>query len=258
MIWVIAGTLDGRRLAVSIQERTGKPVFVSVVSAYGAKLAEHEGIEVYTGRLDKDAMVHIIREKNIDLIVDASHPYAEVVTNTAIEAARESKIDYIRFERQEVHLPSYDKLYHTTNEKEAAQLAGTLASSLSKKVYLTTGSKTLPIFAQSESLKGIEVWTRVLPTATVIKECEELGFTPKYIVAMQGPFSYNMNKTMFEDTAADVVVMKNSGLVGGSDTKLQAAIDLGLHIIVIDRPSRPSHICVVSSVDDIFQKWEEK
>ena len=39
MIWVIAGTLDGRTLAVEIQKRTGEDVLVTVVSQYGAELA---------------------------------------------------------------------------------------------------------------------------------------------------------------------------------------------------------------------------
>ena len=38
MIWVIAGTLDGRTLAVDIQERTGEDVLVTVVSQYGQSL----------------------------------------------------------------------------------------------------------------------------------------------------------------------------------------------------------------------------
>ena len=45
MIWVIAGTLDGRTLAVDIQERTGEEVLVTVVSQYGAELAAHKGID---------------------------------------------------------------------------------------------------------------------------------------------------------------------------------------------------------------------
>ena len=52
MIWVIAGTLDGRTLAVEIQKRTGEDVLVTVVSQYGAELAAHKGITVHTGRLD--------------------------------------------------------------------------------------------------------------------------------------------------------------------------------------------------------------
>ena len=73
MIWVIAGTLDGRTLAVDIQERTGEEVLVTVVSQYGAELAAHEGITVHTGRLDQEAMQQLIKEHNVRLLIDASY-----------------------------------------------------------------------------------------------------------------------------------------------------------------------------------------
>lgn len=254
MIWVIAGTLDGRQLAVALRERLDEPVLVSVVSQYGAELAAHEGIEVHTGRLDQEAMIGLIREKQIRVLVDASHPYAAMVTATAQEASAAAHIPFIRFDRAEALLPDYAKLHHTADEAAAAALAGQLG----ERIYLTTGSKTLPVFAGSLALQGKKVWTRVLPTAAVVKECEELGYSPKYIVAVQGPFSYEMNKAMFKDTKADVVIMKNSGLVGGSDTKLQAAIDLGLQVIVIDRPAPPAGVAAVRSQKELFALWEEK
>ena len=49
MIWVIAGTLDGRTLAVDIQERTGEEVLVTVVSQYGAELAAHQALRFIRG-----------------------------------------------------------------------------------------------------------------------------------------------------------------------------------------------------------------
>lgn len=250
MIWVIAGTIDGRQLALEIANRYQQKVFVSVVSSYGAQLASNENIEVYTGRLDAEAMSKLIVEKNISMLVDASHPYAAVVTKTAIIAAKEQNIPYVRFERKEIPLPEYPKLYHTVNEVEAAELAAELA--VNNKVYLTTGSKTLSIFKKSKSLADKEVWARVLPTTEVIKECEELGILPKYIVALQGPFSYELNKAMFKDTAASVIVMKNSGLVGGSDTKLQAAIDLGINIVLIDRPRMTENVKIIHDIEEFF------
>ena len=51
--------------------------------------------------------------------------------------------------------------------------------------------------------------------------------------------------------------MKNSGLVGGADTKLQAAMDLGIHVIVIDRPRVKIESHVVSSNDEFFELWED-
>lgn len=254
MIWVIAGTLDGRSLAVGIQQYTKLPVLLSVVSQYGAQLAAHEGIEVHEGRLDEEAMKALIKEKGITLLVDASHPYAAVVTATARKAAEASGIEFIRFERREVPLPEYDKLHHVQTEQEAADLSATLG----ERIYLTTGSKTMHIFSGAESLQEKEVWTRVLPTAEVLHMMEDLGVSPKYTVAMQGPFSYDMNRIMFHDTKADVVVMKNSGLVGGSDTKLKAAMDLGLHIVVIDRPTPAAGATTIESLDEFITLWETR
>ena len=130
MIWVIAGTLDGRNLAASVQEHSGEEVLVSVVSQYGAQLAEHPGITVHTGRLDESAMCDLIQDNNIRLLIDASHPYAAIVSETARAACTKAGIDYVRYERAEIPLPDYDKLYHAKDEFEAADLAGQLGKSI--------------------------------------------------------------------------------------------------------------------------------
>ncbi len=254
MIWVIAGTLDGRTLAVAVQEYTKEPVLVTVVSSYGAELAQHEGIEVHTGRLTQDDMEEMISNKDVSLLIDASHPYAAVVTETAQKATKAMNIPFIRYERPEVSLPSYDKLHHVSDEKEAAALAGRLG----KRIYLTTGSKTMAVFAQAPALQDKEVWTRVLPTSQVLQEMEALGISPNRIIGMQGPFSKQLNMAMFTDTKADVVVMKNSGLVGGSDTKLAAAMELGLEIIVIDRPKVVITAPIITNKEEFFSIWEAR
>ena len=60
--------------------------------------------------------------------------------------------------------------------------------------------------------------------------------TPKEIVALQGPFSEELNIALYRQYGAEVVVTKNSGEIGGTDTKLTAARKLGLPVVMIDRP----------------------
>lgn len=254
MIWVISGTQDGRELAGELCRVSGEDVVVTVVSNYGKLLAAEAVDEVLVGRFTQADMENLIRVKEIRCVVDASHPYAAIVSETARAAAAACKIDYLRYERPEVELPAYEKLHHVSNEAEAAELAGRLG----ERIYLTTGSKTLRTFMTAPALTEKEVWARVLPTVEVLMICEELGLTPKYIVAVQGPFSYEMNLAMFVDTAADVVVMKNSGLVGGTDTKLAAAMAAGLEIIVIDRPKPQTQgFKVLHSAAEVIRAWEE-
>lgn len=239
MIWIISGTQDGREIAAELADREllkpeneRREIMMTVVSQYGKVLAAHEGIDIQVGRFTESDMVRVIGEKNVTLILDASHPYAAIVSETALSACRKTGIDYVRYERAEIPLPDYDKLYHAKDEFEAADLAGKLG----KSILLTTGSKTLPVFVKTDGLQGKEIWARVLPVSPVIKMCEDLGLKAKYIVALQGPFSYDMNRAMIHDYHADVMVTKNSGLVGGSDTKLKAAMDAGIAVIVIDKP----------------------
>lgn len=239
MIWIISGTQDGRQIAAELVDRENKKpeaerrkIMMTVVSQYGKVLAAHEGLDIAVGRFTKDDMVRTIKEQGVTLILDCSHPYAAIVSETAYEACKETGIDYVRYERKEIPLPEYDKLYHAKDEVEAAELAGQLG----KSILLTTGSKTLKTFVQSEALKDAEIWARVLPVSSVIKMCEDLGMKAKYVLAIQGPFSYEMNLAMIRDYHADVMITKNSGLVGGSDTKLNAAIDAGIAVIVIDKP----------------------
>lgn len=156
MILVIAGTQDGRELAQAIADN-GETVLVSVVSNYGRELVAIPGAEVWTGPLDAKGMEALIREREIDFIVDASHPYAAQVSQNAIDACRETDIAYLRFERPAAPLPDYDKLYVVTSAAEAAQLA----AKLGQVIFLTTGSRTLSIFRQEELLQGHRIIARV-------------------------------------------------------------------------------------------------
>ena len=91
---------------------------------------------------------------------------------------------------------------------------------------------------------------RVLPTAEVIGLCEDLGLAPDQIVALQGPFSAALNRELFLRYEAEVIITKNSGTLGGTDTKVQAAAELGLPLIVIDRPPL-AYDCLCSTFEEV-------
>ncbi len=246
MILVIAGTKDGRELAQTIAA-AGETVMVSVVSDYGRELTGISPANVWTGALDTFGMAALIRKRDIDLIIDASHPYAVEVSRNAIAACHTTGVEYLRFERQAVPLPDYDKLYVVASAAEAARMA----AKLGQVIFLTTGSRTLKTFKQEPLLCEHRIIVRVLPDAKVLAECQGLGFCPADIIAMQGPFSLNLNAAMFKEVQADVVITKNSGITGGVDAKLQAAMDLGLVVIIIDRPS-VEYPQIVNKLEDVL------
>ena len=231
MIFVIAGTEDGRELAGFLLNN-GFEVTASVVSSYGkALLSRYEGIKVNDKKLDANELVELILNGDIEVLVDASHPYAVNVSQNAMTACHKANIPYIRYERESLPL-TYEKIFHVEDYETAA----IKAAELGKNIFLTTGSRNLKIFVESPALKDCNLIARILPTAEVLTECENLGFNPKNIVAMQGPFSKELNIEMFKHYKEDVIVSKDSGQIGGVDTKLTAAEELRLPVVLIDRP----------------------
>ncbi|HWR40041.1 MAG TPA: precorrin-6A reductase [Patescibacteria group bacterium] len=235
MILVIAGTRDGRELARDLTA-AGYPVIVSVFSEYGKQLAAESSPAISAGALDEPGMVRLLQDKEVALVVDASHPYAVNVSHNAMAACAQTGAAYLRFEREETALPADDKIRRVADARQAAQVA----AGLGNVVFLTTGSHLLPVFKAEPALADCRLIARVLPQPDVIAACSALGFAPKDLVAMQGPFSHQMNVAMFRHYGAEVVVTKNSGHTGGTDSKLTAARELGLFVVVIDRP-RPDY-----------------
>ena len=190
-----------------------------------------------------------MREEKFNFIVDASHPYAKNISANAIAAAQAAKIFYVRYERAEI-IFDYEKIFRV----ESYEAAALKASQLGKNIYLTTGSRNLKIFV--DLLKDCNLTARVLPTADVLSQCEALGLLPKQIVAMQGPFSTELNAELFKHAKAEVVVTKNSGQIGGADTKLEAAKILNLPVVMIDRP-KIFYPQLAKNFDDVLKFLEE-
>ena len=248
-IFLIAGTEDGRKLAEFLFGK-GFEVTASVVSDYGRKLLETcAGIKINDRPLDRDELEKILRAEKFNALVDASHPYAKNISTNAIDAAQAAQIIYVRYEREEINF-NYEKIFHVENYEEAALKAARLG----KNIYLTTGSRSLEIFV--DLLKDCNLTVRILPTAEVLNQCENFGLTPKQIVAMQGPFSTELNVELFRHAGAEVIVTKNSGQIGGADTKLEAARILNLPVVMISRP-KISYPNLTKTFEDVLKFLEE-
>lgn len=248
-IFFIAGTEDGRSLAKFLSQKNFN-VTASVVSDYGKKILETcAGIKINDKPLDRDELEKILREEHFNFLVDASHPYAKNISTNAIAAAQAAQIIYIRYERAEVEF-DYEKIFHVDSYEEAA----IKAAELGKNIFLTTGSRNLKIFV--DLLPDCNLTARILPTAEVLKQCEALGLTPKQIIAIQGPFSVELNVELFKHAKAEVIVTKNSGQIGGADTKLEAAKNLNLPVVMINRP-KINYPNVAKTFDDVLKFLEE-
>jgi len=231
MIFVLAGTSDGRELARAIHKE-GFPLIVSVVTQNAARAIEAEGISVLTNRLNKAEMLAILKELSVDVVIDASHPFAEEVSTNMIKATQECNVPYIRFER-EIKPQTGKRISYVKSYEEAAERAGVFEGN----IMLTTGAKTLSTFASRlvNRSSGRTLY-RLLPIKENLQKCELLGIHSKDIVAIQGPFTKEFNKALFSNFSIDLLITKDSGESGSLSEKVEAAEELGMETIIIERP----------------------
>ena len=232
MILVLAGTQDGREIAAGLRE-AGYEVIASVVSEYGRELVAQSGVPVQAAAMDEQELQQFVIQHGIRLMIDTTHPYAVNVSRNARQVAANLHIPCLRYERPDSALPIYAKLVLAPDMQRAAEMA----VGLGKTVFLTTGSHSLPLFRAAAAGRDCRLIARVLPQPEVIADCIANGFSPADIIAAQGPFSQELNRELFRAYGADVMVTKNSGAIGGTDAKIAAAIELGLMIVVVQRPA---------------------
>ncbi|ARK29995.1 precorrin-6A reductase [Halalkalibacter krulwichiae] len=231
MILFLAGTSDARQLAITLSD-AGHKLLTTVVTDNASIELRKAGLDVLVGRLTSEDFTQLIQEQGFQAVVDASHPFAEEASVNALTAAKEAGVPYIRYERES---QSHEQKGVTMVEsyKEAAERA------FEKKgvILLTTGSKTLQVFAEKLlNQPDIRVVARMLPRKDNMEKCEQLGFSQKDIVAIQGPFTKEFNYALYRQYSVTTMVTKESGKVGSVDEKIEAASELGIETIIIKRP----------------------
>lgn len=232
MILCLAGTSDARELAVQIKE-AGYEILTTVVTENASIELKRQGLDVHVGRLAAEQMMDMINKHHIQAVVDASHPFAEEASKNGIEAAKQTNIPYIRYERDTQSFEG-EAITFVSSYEEAAELAA------EKKgvIMLTTGSKTLHIFAEKLlGLPGTRMIARMLPRKDNMEKCEELGISQKDIIAIQGPFTKEFDEALYKQYGVTLMITKESGKVGSVDEKLKAAKQLGIETILIKRPN---------------------
>ena len=223
-ILLFGGTGEGRELAEWMLSQ-GLDATVCVATEYGETLLP-DGAQVHVGRLDAGAMESLMAG-GYTLVIDATHPYAVEVTKNIRAAAQAAGLPCLRLLRQSDREDGCQK---------AADMAAAadLLEGLPGKVLLTTGSKELDAFARPGLRE--RCCPRVLPMADSLERCLALGFPPKNIICMQGPFTKEMNLATLRQFHVRTLVTKDTGGYGGFRAKADAAREAGCDLVVVERP----------------------
>ena len=240
-ILIFSGTTEGRMLAQTLSEN-GIRCIVSVATEYGESvMPEMEGVTVHKGRMDLEKMQKFIAQSEVAVVVDATHPFATAVSENIRESLKNTEIPYIRLQRETSDITlNKDTIQENHSDvilcSDATECADFL-SSTDGNILLTTGSKELAAYSRKEALKD-RLFVRVLPGLESLSLCEKNGICGKQIIAMQGPFSLEMNRALIRQFDIKYLVTKESGRTGGFLEKIKAAEAEGITACVIGNPEK--------------------
>ena len=224
MILVFGGTTEGRK-AVEMLEEGGSPYFYSTKTGE-QDLTLHHGQRI-DGALDAEAMQNFCREHDIHLMVDAAHPFAVQLHQTIAEVSDALKIPAIRYERI---FPERDASLEWLDSYEQVPYD-------IKSLLATTGVQSISKLKPLET-KGVKVYYRILNRESSITLAQKQGARMEQLCYFEDPKDVPVE--------ADAILLKESGLSGGFQEKVDAAKAKGMRILVLKRPEAPAVFKIVN------------
>ncbi|WP_415937693.1 cobalt-precorrin-6A reductase [Streptomyces sp. 039-1] len=232
-VLVLGGTTEARELAAELTARPG----VRVTSSLAGRVARPGAVEgdVRTGGFGgADGLARWLREHRVDVLVDATHPFASGITANAARAATATGVPAVVLRRPGWQAGPGDRWHEAGSLAEAAALL----PGLGRRVFLTTGRLGLAAFAHLSGphflVRSVEAPDPPLPPDTEV-------------LLARGPFTPDDERALLLRHRIDVLVTKDSGGAATS-AKLTAARDLALPVVVVRRPPLPDGVGAVADV----------
>lgn len=247
---LFAGTTEGRKISGYLAEnKICHDVCVATVS--GEEVLERsEFVNIHVGRMDAEEIQTFLVEKNPELVIDATHPYAYVVTENVQKACDALGISYMRVERESQNIK--DEIVRKHGYPSAEACAKALCKEAGN-IFLSTGSKELKCYMQYPELAD-RIYVRVLPSIEAISLCKDAGIPEKHIIAMYGPHTSDVNEALFKQYHIRHLVTKESGQAGGYEEKIKAAAAADVTLHVLERAEKIAGI----SVQECMQQIEKR
>jgi len=242
-IVIFGGTTEGKLLSKMFSEAAIYHT-VCVATSYGrGMMKDSPYAEIIAERMDYDRMTAFLgsltSRQNL-ILVDATHPYAHEVTENIRRICSREGYEYIRILRDEgMYIDTGAVVY-----EDIKDCAGAIECTKGN-ILLTTGTKSLPDYCRVvSSATRSRTYVRVLPSAESLEICRQQQIEADHIIAMQGPFSEELNEAVIRQYHIEHLITKDSGSAGGFDEKAEAAKSAGAALHVIKRPIHEEGISV--------------
>jgi precorrin-6A/cobalt-precorrin-6A reductase len=224
-ILILGGTTEARHLAERLAKRADLDVTLSLAGRTASPIPHAVPLRI-GGFGGAEGLADHLAAEHIDVLIDATHPYANIMSQNATAAASTAGVAFIALHRPPWTTVAGDRWIEVGDTGAAVDAIGTN----SRDVFVTLGRSELEPFAGAPQhrylIRSVDPVSPPLPLPHVT-----------YITA-RGPFSEYSDRTLMRAHAIDVVISKNSGGAAAYG-KIAAARALGIEVIMIRRPSPP-------------------
>ncbi|MFN6471069.1 MAG: cobalt-precorrin-6A reductase [Nostoc sp. SerVER01] len=245
-ILILGGTGDAAELAARLASIERVEVITSLAGRTRDPLVPLGDLRV-GGFGGVAGLASYLEVMQIDLLIDATHPFASQISWNAVDAATKVGVTNLRLIRPPWQKVSGDRWI----EVDSVAAAATILQNQAQRVFLTVGRQELAAFAH---LKEIWFLMRMIDAPT-----PDALVPPGMLLCDRGPFTLNNEREILIHHNIDTIVSKNSG---GDATyaKIIAARELEMKVVMVNRPAIPPGN-YVTNVDDalawVFDKLHD-
>jgi precorrin-6A/cobalt-precorrin-6A reductase len=224
-VLILGGTGDAAELAAKLSLVNG----VEVITSLAGRTRQPSipmGIVRVGGFGGADGLVAYLREHQIHLLVDATHPFAAQISLYAAVAAQAANIPHLMLVR-----PAWDRVAGDDwIEVESIAAAANAIPNWATRVFLTIGRQELAAFA--------DLTYHWFLMRMIDSPASDAVVPPGKVLCDRGPFILENESTLLRQYRIQAIVTKNSG---GNATyaKIMAARELKIPIVIVQRPATP-------------------
>ncbi|MBN3925485.1 cobalt-precorrin-6A reductase, partial [Nostoc sp. NMS4] len=222
-VLILGGTGDAAELAARVATIQGLEVITSLAGRTREPSVPLGDLRV-GGFGGVAGLANYLRVMEIDLLIDATHPFANQISFNAADAATEVRVPRLMLIRPPWEKVSGDRWI----EVDHVEAAATTLQNQSQRVFLTVGRQELAAFAHLE-----KIWFLM----RMIDPPGDDALVPQgMILCDRGPFNLNNERQILIQNHIDTIVSKNSG-GNATKPKIIAARELGVKVVMVNRPA---------------------
>jgi len=235
-ILILGGTTEARELAGVLAGRADFAVTLSLAGRTMTPVPQPVPVRV-GGFGGAEGLAAYLRDEGIDILIDATHPYAAVMSLNAAQAAEITGVRFLALRRAAWEKTQGDQWIEAANVAEAVEALGKAP----RRVFLALGRKEIEPFETAPQ--------HIYLVRSVDPVDPPLAVPHAIYLTARGPFSEADDRALLERYRIDVIVAKNSG-GEASYGKIGAARALHLPVVMLARPALPEAESV-QTVEDV-------